>query len=473
MAKISFGTSGWRAIISEEFTFANVRIVTQAIAQYLQQEQLDTRGVVVGYDTRFLSDKFAKTCAEVFAGNRIPVYLSDRDVPTPAISFEIISRQVAGGVNITASHNPPEYNGIKFSPFTGGPAPVEVTSRIEQIANQLISSGATPHVLPLSEAIEKKLVQEIDIRSRYLTYIREKIDWDSIRKANLKIVVDLLYGTGKGYLDVLLREAGCEIEVLHAERDVYFGGRTPEPSENNLKELKLKVKEMTAHLGLALDGDADRFGIIDSDGTYITPNQVIALLFLHLIDSRKWTGAVVRSIATTHLIDAIAKEKGIQVYETPVGFKYIGELMSQQEIIIGGEESGGLSIYRHVPEKDGIIACLLVAELIAHQKKSLGILLKDIYKKYGSYFVQRIDLRTDNIKKQAILSQLRSNTPTLFAGLRVKEIKTVDGICFVLEDGSWVLIRPSGTEPLLRCYAEAKSEKTLQEIVDSLYKLLR
>ncbi|MDI6784808.1 MAG: phosphoglucomutase/phosphomannomutase family protein, partial [bacterium] len=370
MTKITFGTSGWRAIISEEFTFANVRLVAQAIAQYLKGEKLDNRGIVVGYDTRFLSDKFAVVCAEVLAGNGLPVFLSDRDVPTPAISLEIISRQAAGGINITASHNPPEYNGIKFSPFTGGPAPVEVTSKIEKIANQLIQNGNTPQVLPLAEAIEKGIVQKIDIRTRYLSNIREKIDFETIRKANLNIIVDLLYGTGEGYLDFLLKEAGCQIEVLHNERDVYFGGGTPEPSTKNLAELIQQVQAKKAQLGLALDGDADRFGIIDADGTFITPNQVIALLFLHLVESRGWNGAVVRTIATTRLLDAIAKEKGIKVYETPVGFKYIGELMTQNEIIIGGEESGGLSIYRHVPEKDGIIACLLIAELVAKQKKS-------------------------------------------------------------------------------------------------------
>lgn len=316
------------------------------------------------------------------------------------------------------------------------------------------------------------MVQEIDIKSRYLKNIKEKIDFDTIKKATLNVIIDLLYGTGIGYLDALLKDAGCQVEILHNYRDVYFGGRTPEPSEKNLTELIQHVKEQQAQLGLALDGDADRFGIIDSDGTYITPDQVISLLFLYLVESRGWNGAVVRTIATTRLIDAIAKKKGIRVYETPVGFKYIGELMTQNEIIIGGEESGGLSIYRHVPEKDGIIACLLIAELVAKKQKSLGQLLKEIYSEYGTYYNQRIDLKTDETRKQAILSQMRSDTPTILAGLKIKEIKTTDGICFILEDGSWVLIRPSGTEPILRCYIESKSKEQLGKLVESLQKLV-
>jgi phosphoglucomutase len=472
MAKISFGTSGWRAIISEDFTFANVRLVAQAIAQYLKDEHMADRGVVVGYDTRFLSENFASTCAEVLAGNGIPVFLSNRNVPTPAISLEIILRQAAGGINLTASHNPPEYNGIKFSPFTGGPAPKEVTTKIERNANKLIKSDAIPQWIPLSEAKTKGIVQEIDIKSRYLENIKEKINFAIIEKANLNLIIDLLYGTGGGYLDTLLKEAGCQVEVLHNYRDVYFGGKTPEPSEKNLTELIQLVKDKKAHLGLALDGDADRFGIIDFDGTYITPDQVISLLFLYLIESRGWDGGVARTIATTRLIDAIAKKHGIKVYETPVGFKYLGELMTQNEIIISGEESGGLSIYRHVPEKDGIIACLLVAELVAKKQKSLGQLLQEIYRDYGAYYSCRLDLKTDENNKQSVLDQLRSDTPTKFAGLKTKEIKTIDGICFILEEGSWVLIRPSGTEPILRCYMESHSKEQLQNLIDAIRKLV-
>ncbi|MFB3895543.1 MAG: phosphoglucomutase/phosphomannomutase family protein [bacterium] len=472
MSKITFGTSGWRAIISEDFTFTNVRLVAQAISQYLINEQLSDRGVVIGYDTRFLSDTFAELCAEVLAGNGIPVFLSDRNVPTPAISLEIILRQAAGGINLTASHNPPEYNGIKFSPFTGGPAPKEVTGKIEQIANKLVKTNAVPKMIPLGEAKNKGIVQEIDIKSRYLENIKEKIDLATIGKAQLNLIIDMLYGTGVGYLDTLLTESGCQVEVLHNYRDVYFGGRTPEPSEKNLSELITQVKVKKAQLGLALDGDADRFGIIDSDGTYITPDQVISLLFLYLIESRGWDGAVVRTIATTRLIDAIAKQQGIKVYETPVGFKYIGELMTQSQIIIGGEESGGLSIYRHIPEKDGIIACLLIAELVAKKQKSLGQLLQEIYAQYGTYYAYRLDLKIDETQKRGVLHQIRSDTPTKFAGLKMKEIKTIDGICFMLEDGSWVLIRPSGTEPILRCYLESHSQEQLAKLIEATRKLI-
>jgi phosphoglucomutase len=466
--KITFGTSGWRAIISDEFTFENVRIASQAIATYIKEKNEESRGLIVGYDTRFLSEKFAETAAEVLATNGIRVWLTSRDTPTPALASEIRFRKVAGGINLTASHNPPEYNGIKFSPESGGPAPPEITGRIEEIANQLLQSKTPINSIPFNESLKKKLIEYLDIRPRYLQELRTKINFQTIHDAKLKIVVDVLYGTGRDYLDTLLKEAGVELEVLHNWRDPYFGNSAPEPSEEHLGVLIQKVKESKANLGLATDGDADRFGIIDSDGTYITPNQVICLLFLHLIESRGWKGSVVRTVATTHLIDAIAQKHGIPVHETPVGFKYIGEWMEKEKVIIGGEESGGLSILGHVPEKDGIIACLLIAEMVAQREETIRETLAHIAKTYGTYYTDRVDLRLTPEKKEKIWHELNHHVHNSFAGIKVLETKFIDGVGWKLEDGSFILIRPSGTEPLLRCYAETTSPDTLQKLITAL-----
>ncbi len=460
--KIKFGTSGWRTIISDEFTFDNVRIATQAIAAYIQEINLAERGLIVGYDTRFLSEKFAESVSEILAGNGVHAWLTPRDTPTPAIASEIRFRKTAGCINLTASHNPPEYHGIKFSPASGGPAPPEVTQRVEEIANQLLESKTSLNSIPFHDAVNKKLVEYLDIRPRYLQELRTKINLQTIRDAQLKVVVDVLYGTGRDYLDTLLREAGVEMEILHNWRDPYFGNSIPEPNEEHLGELIGRVKESKADLGLAVDGDADRFGIIDSDGTYITPNQVIALLFLHLIESRGWKGSVVRTVATTHLIDAIAAKHNIPVHVTPVGFKYIGEWMEKEKVIIGGEESGGLSILGHVPEKDGIIACLLIAEMVAQREEPIRETLAHIAKTYGTYYTDRVDLRLTPEKKDKIWHELIHHPHTSFAGIKVVETQQIDGVGWQLEDGSFTLVRPSGTEPLLRCYAETTSLDKLE-----------
>lgn len=469
--KIKFGTSGWRAIIADGFTFENVRIATQAIAMYIKEINQSERGLIVGYDPRFLSEKFAASVSEVLAGNGVHVWLTPRDTPTPAIASEIRFRKTAGCINLTASHNPPEYHGIKFSPESGGPAPPEVTKRVEEIANQLLESKTALNSIPLNEALEKKLVEYLDIRPRYLQELRSKVNFQTIRDAKLKIVVDVLYGTGRDYLDTLLKEAGVELEVLHNWRDPYFGNSIPEPNEEHLHELIARVKESKADLGLAVDGDADRFGIIDSDGTYITPNQVIALLFLHLIESRGWKGSVVRTVATTHLIDAIAQKHGITVHETPVGFKYIGEWMEKEKVIIGGEESGGLSILGHVPEKDGIIACLLIAEMVAQREEPIRETLAHIAKTYGTYYTDRVDLRLTPEKKNSIWQKLAEQPHDSFAGIKIKESKQIDGVGWQLDDGSFTLIRPSGTEPLLRCYAETTSPDKLENLIKAFKEL--
>lgn len=464
--KIKFGTSGWRGVIADEFTFARVHVVTQAIADHLAAQGLKEKGVVIGYDTRFLSERFAAEAAKVFAANGMRCYLSNRNVPTPVVAFEIIRKKAAGGINFTASHNPPEYNGLKFSPSWGGPALPETTKDIETRANALLDKNTIP-LLTMAEAKEKGLVEDADLRKAYLDDIRKKIDFEPIKKARLKVGIDLLYGTGKDYLDSMLSDAGCSVTVLHGHRDALFGGHAPDPSEENLADLAAMVKKGKMDIGLAVDGDADRFGVLDPDGSYINPNQVLALVLDYLCRTRGWKGGAARSIATSHLVDAVAKKHGIEVYETGVGFKYIGDLLVQGKIIFGGEESAGMTIKDHVPEKDGILACLLVAEMVAREKKSPKELLKRLYKDVGAIFNQRVNIHLNEANRAEVQGRL-SQPITELDGLRVKGKKTTaDGTKYMLEDDSWVLMRASGTEPVVRLYVETSSEERLKELVEA------
>ncbi|MHB8846428.1 MAG: phosphoglucomutase/phosphomannomutase family protein [Nitrospirota bacterium] len=464
--KIKFGTSGWRGIIADEFTFARVRAVTQAIADHLAAQGLKDKGVIVGYDTRFLSERFAQEAARVLAACGIRAFLSNRDVPTPVVAFEIIRRKAAGGINFTASHNPPEYNGLKFSPSWGGPALPETTRDIETRANALLEKNSIP-MLALAEAKEKGLLEETDLRRVYLDDIRKKIDIDVIKKARLRVAVDLLYGTGRDYLDTVLRDAGCAVTVIHGSRDAFFGGHSPEPSEENLAELSGIMKKGRFDIGLAVDGDADRFGILDADGTYINPNQILALVLDYLCRTRGWKGGAARSIATSHLVDAVAKKHGIEVYETGVGFKYIGDLLVQGKIIFGGEESAGMTIKDHVPEKDGVLACMLVAEMAAKERKSIKELLKRLYKEVGVILNQRINIRLTEANRKAVDERL-SQPLTELGGLRVKGKKTTaDGTKYMIEDDSWVLMRASGTEPVVRLYVESSSEEKIKVLIEA------
>ncbi len=464
--KIKFGTSGWRGVIADDFTFSRVRAVTQAIADHLVAQGLKDKGVVVGYDTRFLSERFAPESVRVFAANGIRSYLSNRDVPTPAVAFEIIRRKAAGGINFTASHNPPEYNGLKFSAAWGGPALPETTKDIEARANALVDKNSIK-LMSLVEARQKGMVDDVDLRKAYLDDLKKKIDFEPIKKAKLKIALDLLYGTGRDYLDSVLVDAGCAVTVVHGHRDALFGGHSPEPSEENLAELSDILKKGRFDIGLAVDGDSDRFGIMDTDGTYINPNQILALVLDYLCRTRGWKGGAARSFATSHLIDAVAKKHSIEVYETSVGFKFIGDLLVQGKIIFGGEESAGMTIKDHVPEKDGILACLLVAEMVSSERKSIKELLRRLYKEVGPILNDRVNIRLTEANNSAV--QARLNQPlNEFGGLRVKGKKTTaDGTKYMLEDDSWVLMRASGTEPVVRVYVESSSEEKIKELIEA------
>lgn len=465
MTHIAFGTSGWRGILCEDFTFDNVKIVIQAIADHIAMNGEQGKGVVIGCDTRFMGGRFAQEAAQVLAGAGIKAFLCKRDVPTPVISFEILRRGAAGGINFTASHNPPEYNGVKYSPSWGGPALPETTRDIERRANEM-QGGICYKELSVAEAGLRGLLEHIDPKEEYLKALESKVDFDAIAKLG-KIALNPLYGTGRGYLDAPLRHRNIPFVMINDRPDPYFGGHPPEPSESHIPDfISLVQQDPEIKLGLSTDGDADRFGILDSDGSFIEPNYIIALLLDYLIRSRKIEGGVARSVATSHLIDAVARKHGVPVYETPVGFKYIGELITQDKIVIGGEESAGLTIKGHVPEKDGILACFLVAEMVAREGKTVRELLDKLYNEVG-----RVVTRRDNLslspQLEAAYSAKINAVPAEVADTKVKEVIRIDGTKLLLEDGSWMLFRKSGTEPVVRLYGEASSNERLAKVMEA------
>jgi phosphoglucomutase len=454
---IRFGTSGWRAIIADEFTFENVRRVTEAICGYLTSE-IPAAGqtLIIGCDSRFMGEKFSAAAAEIASTKGFRVLLCTGQTPTPAISYAIRSLGASGALNFTASHNPPEYQGIKFSTSDGAPALPEVTSQIEAA----ITSGAK------SAANTGGTIEEFDARPDYLKDLAAKINLKAISESKGRFAYDALWGTGRGYLDKILRDAGCEVETLNDWRDVTFGGRSPEPGEDHVDELRERVTTKKLTLGIATDGDADRFGIIDSDGTFITPNQLIAVLTDYLAENRGWTNGVARSVATSHLVDRVAADRGLKLYETPVGFKFIGELINKDEIILGGEESAGLSIRGHYPEKDGILACLLAIEAVTVRHASLGEQLDELYKKVGKLESGRIGVKLDD-NVAARLKEKLAEEPTEIGGRKIEKINRIDGVKFLFAGSDWMLMRPSGTEPMVRIYAESESKQDLEALLEA------
>lgn len=464
MSQIKFGTSGWRGILCEDFTLDNVRIVTQAIADHLHAEGLADKGLVIGYDARFMGADFARETARVLAGAGIKSYFCIRDTPTPVISHELLRRQAAGAINFTASHNPYNYNGIKFSPAWGGPALPETTGDIEKRANAMLGEIVFKD-MSLDKAAERGLFEEIDPRADYFVTLRRLVDFEAIAASGMKIAVNPLFGSGRDYLDTILKEAGVPVVTINDHLDPYFGGEPPEPAEAHIPDFIELIKgDDSIALGLATDGDADRFGIVDSDGSYIEPNYILALLFDYMIRKKGLRGNAARSVATSQLIDAVAKHHGVEVLETPVGFKYIGEYISEGKILIGGEESAGLSICGHVPEKDGILACLLVAEMVAVEKRSLGELLADLYRRVGEIYARRINIQLSP-ELEAALPEKLQNPPKQIGGRKISEIIRIDGNKYLFDDGSWMLFRKSGTEPVVRLYGEAGSAVALAELI--------
>jgi phosphomannomutase len=424
--------------------------------------------VIIGHDTRFLGREFSLAAAEVLASNDLTPLLCQRDAPTPVISYTIRNLKAIGGINMTASHNPAEYQGLKFSTSNGAPATPEVTSQIEAAIRQLQEQNWSFE----SGLVGSFKCKTIDPQPAYFKQIHKLIDFGALKKAKLKIAVELMYGTGRGYLDALLEKAGAKITVFHNEPNPLFGGHHPEPNAEGMAEVSKLVRSGKAQFGLGLDGDADRFGIVDKDGTWLTPNQILALALYHLKKNRKWTGAVVRTVPTSHQVDAVAEMLGVTLHETPVGFKYIGALMEKEPIIVGGEESGGLSVKGHVPEKDGILACLLMAELVAVERKSLGQILKLIEKQTGEFHTDRLNLKLAPEQKEAVLQKLAAGFDQI-GGLKVEKFVTVDGYKFLLPNREWVAFRASGTEPLVRCYIEAKTKSQLQKLRKACEELVK
>ncbi|MDR3330683.1 MAG: phosphoglucomutase/phosphomannomutase family protein [Endomicrobium sp.] len=465
---IKFGTSGWRGIIAKDFTYANVAIVTQAIANLIndQYKKKSVPTVIVGYDTRFMSEDFAKSSAEILAGNGIKTLFCKRPTPTPVIAYDIIYSKLAGGINFTASHNPYKYNGLKYSTKWGGSALFETTQKIEKYCISIQSENIKSITFNLG--IRNKLIKIHNPRNAYIKRIKELVNFKALKKSNIKVAVDVLHGTGNNYLDSLLDDADICNSTINKNRDTMFGGGgVPEPSEKNLTELICIVKCGSYKLGFSTDSDADRFGIIDSDGSFITPNQTMSILLYHLNKTRCWTGIVAKNIMTTHLIDKLAAKIGVDVIETQVGFKYIGDVMTNNphKFIIGGEESGGLTIRGHVPEKDGILACLLMAEAVVMSKKSVNELLKEIKKFTGEVLTSSFGFYLSVEDMNAFLNTLKKGMFNSIAGIKIREIVTVDGYKFILDDSMWIGFRFSGTEPMVRMYAEADSQIKLNKLL--------
>jgi len=467
MTAIKFGTSGWRGLIARDFTFDNVRLATQGIADYLTAEIRNPKAelrnrkplVVLAYDTRFLGREFALAVAEVLAANKFDPLLCNRDTPTPVVAHTIRTRQALGGVNLTASHNPADYQGLKFSTSNGAPAHPEVTRQIEANIARRQAEGWTFR----AAVVGTFACRTFDPQPAYFAKIRRLVDFRALRKARLKVAAEICHGTGRGYLDVLLRDAGARVTVFHESPDPLFGGRHPEPDAAGMAEAARFVRAGKAQLAVGVDGDADRFGIVDADGAWLTPNQILALTLYHLKKNRGWTGSVVRTVPTSHQVDAVAGLLGVKVHETPVGFKYIGALMEREPVIVGGEESGGLSVKGHVPEKDGILACLLMAELVATERQSLGQILRELEKLTGRFYTERLNLRIAPEQKEGILGKLAVGLDAI-GPFKVQKFITTDGYKFLLPDHEWVAFRASGTEPLIRCYLEAKSAKNLSRL---------
>ncbi|UMZ74739.1 hypothetical protein [Natranaerofaba carboxydovora] len=485
MSKIKFGTDGWRDKISKDFTTQNVKRATEGVARHLIKSDIDEKkGIAIGYDTRKHSDEFAEIAAKTFTIYDIPVYLNDSYLPTPALSHVIKEKDLAGAVMITASHNPPEYNGFKFFPHYGGPAYDYITREIEELIPDK----------PSTYKEKADLLKITSFENLYKDHLRDKNNasskhQDQAPPKKLKIVVDSMHGAGCGYLALLLEERGHEVHTVAEEPSPDFCGKLPEPMDDNLEYLKQAVIDQKADLGLALDGDADRFGVVSSTGDYISPNQIFGSVADYTTD--KWIDrakhdyehgqeneakisnlSLSRTIATTHAIDKVAGEKGLSIVETPVGFKYLTHAMLTQNAIMGAEESGGLGVDPKYPEKDGIAAALFITEILEEKETDLEGLLKKTEEKYGTFISKRIDLSLTRDQKEKILTLLEELKPNNLAYRGVEKINRQKGLKLYLSDGSWCLMRPSGTEDLVRIYGESDSEKNLQEILDSARELL-
>lgn len=461
---IKFGTDGWRGVIGEDFTFDNVRACAQGVADYLLDRGIASQGLIIGYDTRFASEDFAAAVAEIIAGNGIKAYLNPKAAPTPVISYAIVAKKAAGAVIITASHNPAAWNGFKYKPEYAGSASPEVTAELEKRIHQVVGSSKIKR-LPLAEGLKQGLIEYLDPAPVYLKHISEMVDLKHTRKAGLKIAVDSMYGAGAGYFKALLSGGKTRIIELNSKRNPLFPGIQPEPIASHLTKLSRKVQTIRADVGLATDGDSDRIGIVDENGVFVTQLQVFALLALYLLEIRGERGALVKSITTTDMIFKLGELDHVPVFETPVGFKYLGPKMMEENALIGGEESGGFGYRGHIPERDGILSGLYILDFMVKTGKKPSELIKYLYSKVGVHHYNRIDLHFPSEKREEVVKRLSSLKPNEIDNTKVVKINTLDGFHFRLSDGSWLLIRLSGTEPVLRIYAESESIEHVERLL--------
>lgn len=473
---IHFGTDGWRAVISDTFTFSNLRMVAQAIADALRSDHwnngmplaadINPNKIVVGFDTRFLSDRYAMDVARVLAANGYQVLLAQSDAPTPAISYAVQYNKAFGGVMITASHNAPRYNGVKLKAAYGGSALPEQCRRVEVYLNDNEQRGRGPNLMDYDQARETGLIQKFNPLIPYYEHLRTLINFDVIADHPLRVVVDSMYGSGRGVIKGILQGTGCEVYEIRSEMNPGFGGVHPEPIAQHLGALAGAISTGMGELGLATDGDADRIGAMDGRGNFVDPHKIMALAMKHLVEKRGWRGPVVRTVSTTRMIDRLAEKYGLPVYETPVGFNYIADYMLKEDVLIGGEESGGISIRGHIPEGDGVMMGLLLLEIVASSGATLNELVDELLRAVGPVYYRRKDLRLSHpVSKKQINDLLIDKAPAQIGGTKVDKISTLDGVKYLLNDGSWLLIRPSGTEPVLRVYAEGCSQEILQEMM--------
>ncbi len=461
---IKFGTDGWRAIIADEFTFANVRYCAQGTAEYVKRAGTASRGMVVGYDTRFASQAFAEAVAEVFAANGVPVYLCDRFAPTPAIGYAILTHEAAGSVVITSSHNPAEYSGFKVRTEYAGSAPPEVLSQIESMIDEVY--GKDVPRMSLAEAKAQGLVTMIDPRTPYLAHLMELVDIERLKNAGLRVVVDPMYGAGAGYISELLAGGKTQVNEIRGEVNPAFPGmHNPEPIPRNLDATVDAVREFKAQVALCTDGDADRVGVIDGNGRFVNQLETYALLAYYLLEVRGERGPMVKSVTTTSMVRKLGELYDVPVYETGVGFKYLGPKMRETDAIIAGEESGGFAFRGHLPERDGVLSALYILDLMAQRGKDLPALLEELFAKVGAHYYDRIDITMTPAERDRVAALLPSLDPKDLAGIPVTGTDRTDGLRFLMDDGAWALIRLSGTEPLMRIYTEVRQDSQVQPVL--------
>jgi len=457
--EIKFGTDGWRGIISDNFTFKNVRRVAQAVADYYNRQTGNQARMAVGYDTRFLSKEYADAVTEVLAANGIEVTLSDRSVPTPALSFAVRRQKLTSGIMITASHNPGAYNGIKIKTSSGGAAGVEVTGEVENLI-------ANPSPRPGS--VNPAAVRRVDMSREYVKFLRSYVDLKKVKNATFKVLVDVMHGSGNGFIAEVLKGTKIKIEFARQEKNPGFGGLRPEPVVENLKATMERMKNEKFDLCLVLDGDADRIAAVVPGGEFVSPQKILGLLALHLHQDRGMNGGVVKTIVGTNLMDNLTTALGLKLYETPVGFKYISALMEKEDILVGGEEAGGMGFKNYIPERDGSLAGLMLLEMMVYRKKNMRKILDDMERQFGRYYYLREDL---HIKNPGMDVQGFKQTKSLL-GKDVVGVKDYDGVKLTLRDGSWLMFRGSGTEPIMRVYAEAQSLAKSRKLIELGVKMI-